>query len=520
MEWTTGKSTNEICPYAFEKRGIMTTKSCFLLLTLLLFVRVGSVCAETSSASWSSGFVLPQYSQTISLDFKDADLKDIMKMISRQIGINFVFESGIKVDPITVFMENVPVEEALDMILSSNKLTYVFVPETNIVRIKTIEDTQQVRETRVYQLHYSTVQSSAVGGTLESGSAGGDSGGGSSGGGGASSGGGSSESDASSLGDIKGAILALVGDDGMVVEDPRTNSLVVSSPVRFFPEVEKLIALMDVPVPQIVIDLEMLDVGKSDVDNLGVKFGGAMASVTASGAIPSNENTGYERYKDILRFYEEGNMTSSLNAAINFLRTRTGSRSLARPRIMTLNNQKAEIRLQAEEVVGEKRVLGTDGAPDTFEAERMPTGIILTVTPQANIATGEILLALSPKVIEARQGLTFENRSYKNPEERGIDAYLKVKSGHTIVIAGLLRSEKTNAVTKLPFLGDIPFLGMAFRYKESSVNERELITIVTPSILGMGELPQAEHTPTSSTYFNPPQADVDGKLRITGEQNR
>lgn len=516
LEWTTGKSTNEICLYAFEKRGIMTTKSCFILLTLLFLVRVGSVYAEISSASWSSGFVLPQYSQTISLDFKDADLKDIMKMISRQIGINFVFESGVKVDPITVFMENVPVEEALDMILSSNKLTYVFVPDTNIVRIKTIEDTQQVRETRVYQLHYSTVQSSSVGGTLESGSSGGESGG-SGGGGGSSS---SGSDDASSLGDIKGAILSMVGDDGMVVEDPRTNSLVVSSPVRFFPEIEKLIALMDVPVAQIVIDLEMLDVGKSDVDSLGVKFGGALASVTASGAIPSNENTGYERYKDILRFYEEGNMTSSLNAAINFLRTRTGSRSLARPRIMTLNNQKAEIRLQAEEVVGEKRVLGTDGAPDTFEAERMPTGIILTVTPQANMATGEILLALSPKVIEARQGLTFENRSYKNPEERGIDAYLKVKSGHTIVIAGLLRSEKTNAVTKLPFLGDIPFLGMAFRYKEASVNERELITIVTPSILGMGELQHAEHSPTSSAYFNPPQEDSAGKLRITGEQNR
>lgn len=516
MGLMTEKKINKICLHVFGKRGLMTIKSCFLLLTLSFFVCAGVVCAEPSSAAWSSGFILPQYSQTISLDFKDADLKDIMKMISRQIGINFVFESGVKVDPITVFMEKVPVEEALDMILSSNKLTYVFVPDSNIVRIRTIEDARQVRETRVFQLHYATVQSSAVGGTLESGSEG-ESSGGSSGGSSSGSGGGS---EASSLGDIKGAILAMVGDEGMVVEDPRTNSLIISSPARLFPEIEKLIALMDVPVAQIVIDLEMLDVGKNDVDSLGVKFGGALASVTASGAIPSNENTGYERYKDILRFYEEGNMTSSLNAAINFLRTRTGSRSLARPRIMTLNNQKAEIRLQAEEVVGERRILGTDGAPDTFEAERMPTGIILTVTPQANMATGEILLALSPKVIEARQGLTFENRSYKNPEERGIDAYLKVKSGHTIVIAGLLRSEKTNAVTKLPFLGDIPFLGMAFRYKEAAVNERELITIVTPSILGMGELPHAEHTPTSSVYFNTPQENAAGRPRITGEQNR
>jgi type II secretory pathway component GspD/PulD (secretin) len=112
------------------------------------------------------------------------------------------------------------------------------------------------------------------------------------------------------------------------------------------------------------------------------------------------------------------------------------------------------------------------------------TGVFLTVTPQVNLLTDEITLAVEPKVIEAKQGGTFQGYSFKDPEERGVKSILRVKSGDTIFIGGLLRREDVNIVTKVPILGEIPILGMAFRHKDKTGNDRELVVFITPTILG------------------------------------
>lgn len=105
------------------------------------------------------------------------------------------------------------------------------------------------------------------------------------------------------------------------------------------------------------------------------------------------------------------------------------------------------------------------------------------VTPQANLTTKEITMAIAPKVIQARTGATFENQTFKDPEERGSQQILKVKAGETIVIGGLLRTDDSETVTKLPILGDIPFVGRLFRHTNTSNLERELLIFITPTIV-------------------------------------
>ena len=92
-------------------------------------------------------------------------------------------------------------------------------------------------------------------------------------------------------------------------------------------------------------------------------------------------------------------------------------------------------------------------------------------------------MAVVPKVILARTGATFSGNSFKDPEERGSQSILRVPSGDTIVIGGLMRDDSTKTVTKFPILGDIPILGQAFRHTDSSIKERELIIFITPHIL-------------------------------------
>ena len=93
-------------------------------------------------------------------------------------------------------------------------------------------------------------------------------------------------------------------------------------------------------------------------------------------------------------------------------------------------------------------------------------------------------MAITPRVIVARES-SFKVRgvNVKDPEERGVKTFMRVKTGETIVIGGLLRSNDTKAVTKYPLLGDIPILGAAFRHKDKSNDSRELMIFLTPYIL-------------------------------------
>src|SRR3989338_5669699 len=117
---------------------------------------------------------------------------------------------------------------------------------------------------------------------------------------------------------------------------------------------------------------------------------------------------------------------------LQLLKTETDTKSLARPRILTLNNETAQIRISTNEAIGLKTSQTSAGgnlSTQTLEAERSKTGISLTVTPQANLATGNIKMAISPKVIQARQGATFSGQTFRDPEERGTQAILEVPDG-------------------------------------------------------------------------------------------
>ena len=131
------------------------------------------------------------------------------------------------------------------------------------------------------------------------------------------------------------------------------------------------------------------------------------------------------------------------------------------------------------------RSISTTGSgQDTETAERMETGVILTVTPQVNILTRDIMMAVSPKVIDVKKSpLSTAITEFMDPETRGAKVMMRVHDGETIVLGGLLRNIKETTVIKVPLLGDIPFLGRIFRHKNQIQKDRELLIFITPHIL-------------------------------------
>ncbi len=457
----------------------------FRTITLLLAIIL--VMGVPVNATSSDQFILPEYSKKISLDFKEAPLSEVLKMFSKQAQRNFIAANDVATKKVTLFMQDVPVEEALTQVLEANDLIYSADESSGIFVVKSKPTKEEKITTRVYGLKYAHVNSSKLNSTISISATGGVAG--------------ASGATGAVGGGIMAGIQAVLTQGGKVVEDARTNSLIVTDKEANFPNIEKMIAKLDVPVAQIMIQVEMLDISKSTSDLMGVKFGSTPLQLTGGTKnvlYPWNQNNILR--KEDFAFSSGGSSSdtgtpqyttgkvdaSGMTALIQFLRTQNDTRNLARPRILTLNNETAEIKISTNEAIGLTTVTSSatsNSDSQSKQAERVQTGVFLTVTPQANPTTGDIIMAIYPKVIQASLGQSFDGVSFKDPEERGSQSILSIKNGETIVIGGLLRRKDSNEVTKLPILGDIPILGAPFRHKAKSSDERELIIFITPYIL-------------------------------------
>jgi len=154
-----------------------------------------------------------------------------------------------------------------------------------------------------------------------------------------------------------------------------------------------------------------------------------------------------------------------------------------------LNNETAEIFVNTQEAIGTIQQISGGGAgieASTTSAERTDTGVSLRVTPQISMESNEITMFVYPKVKDATTSSTFNSGTtiYKDPEERSTKSLIRIKDGETVVIGGLIRHDRSEVITKVPFLGDIPLLGKFFTHRHKDKDkQRELLVFITPHIV-------------------------------------
>ncbi|MDI6758790.1 MAG: secretin N-terminal domain-containing protein, partial [Candidatus Omnitrophota bacterium] len=454
------------------------------------------------SAQIASGQVHQE--RRISLDFQDAQLKDILKAFSMQSGLNFIASEALQDRTVTLYMDNVSLDRAMEELFKANNLSYEMDKEANIFVVKDWGKLTIETITKVFYLKHATVSSSSLkqemskyltaaaeiktgGKTIATGSTT------------------ASEGTAAATGakwqveqegGITATIKKLLSPDGFLIEDFRTNSLIVTDTPNKIKVISEIIAALDVSVPQVLLEVEILDVSKSVVDKMGIKFSQTPLTASVLGASGSIGFPFKSWSKNFLTGAATERGTLNINkivpyeAQLDFLRTQTDTKFLARPRILTLNNETAEIRLATNELIGIKTTIQTtEGTTTTTEEpERYDTGIILRVTPQINTETNEITIFVYPKIAEANPSNVISvgttNYQYMDPEERSTKTVIKVQNKETVVLGGLIRNERETIVTKLPLLGDLPLIGGLFRHKSLSPNkERELLIFITPRII-------------------------------------
>jgi len=456
----------------------------------------------------------------ISMDLQDASLKDVLKILSMQSNLNFVASEMVQDRKVTLYMDNVPLKEAMDKIFKANNLSYDLDKESSLFIVKDWGQLTVETLTEVFFLKHAMVSSSSLKEEMKNNMV-------------QESADSSSSDSGSSSSEDKGkwkvedeagitqSVKKLLSTAGSVIEDFRTNSLIVTDIPSRMEIVRSVIKALDVAVPQVLLEVEMLDVSKNAVDQLGVDWPTTLATADFTQAfrvfnpfgkkgtsgqgteIDVTEGTGFLEAASWAAPHFGPVVFGVLNSkvSLDFLKTQTDTKFLARPKILTLSNETAEIKIISNEAIGlnsNTQGSGAEGATQTITVERAETGVTLRVTPQVNLDTGEITMFLNPSVSEASTSLTTLTAgiagntttgqyTFRNPETRTTKSMVRVKDGETVVLGGMIVNQTTTTVKKIPILGDIPILGKVFRHTETTPGkERELLVFITPRIIKDG----------------------------------
>ena len=448
------------------KKGNKSFLSFFLILVFFLLFSIFSF-PDSALASLTEDLIAQESWKKISLDLERASLINVLKVFSQQSGLNFIAAQEVADLPVTLYMENVPIRAALDKILDSYELTYELDEGSNIFVVKELIKPEEIKTiTRVYTLQYARINSSPL----------------------------NSESSVSTSGSsLVDALNDILSSEGRISEDSRTNSLIITDlPMRFEP-IEEMIRKLDVPIPQVVIEAEIIDTNKQLLDTLGMQWSGSLYTLTLAGrdglAFPFQSWMNRDEVTEITT----GSVSvpaDSVSATLQLLMTDTDTKVLARPKILTLSNETAEIKITGEEAVGTVTTVDESGNTNT-SAERYEVGVSLRVTPSVNASTGEITMVIEPTV----SSVEASNLSgYFDPQERSAKATVSVNNGETVIIGGLVRKDISDVRTKMPILGDIPLIGALFRHKSVNDQDRELLVFITPRIVKSGGVDLAKST--------------------------
>ncbi len=318
---------------------------------------------------------------------------------------------------------------------------------------------------------------------------------------------------------INDNLRSLLSSEGKVLYGNEPNSIVVIDYPDNVQRVEDYLAMVDTPPQQVLIEARVVESKLQKEHALGVNWQlfadkgylpiGSLKAGTASalGSLPGPLTQNFS-YKNTL--YPPGSSSGTsenpftfaifddnINVVLQTLANAVDTSILSAPRITTVNNRQAELRIIQSYPWAEPQATTTDGVTTvTWVVHFEEVGISLKVTPTIN-EDGQIALELYPQISEKTNELplTASGVSYNVPiiDRREASTKVIIGNGQTLIIGGLIKDKVIRGETKIPFLGDIPGLGYMFKSKKDTVDKTELMIFVSPTIITPNELVRMDH---------------------------
>lgn len=395
--------------------------------------------------------------EPISLNLKDADIKDVLATFAELTGLNIAVDPGVS-GSVTVDFVDVPWDQALDLILRQNGLTFTI--EGSVMRVGTIQRITAEREasarleeqerlqvdltTLAFKLSYARAQ------------------------------------------EVSALLKDIASPRARIIVDTRTNQVIISEIPEVLQTMQNLIATIDIPSRQVMIEARIVESLRTFSQQWGFEWGfsGDLDPATGSGTgLVFPNRIGY----DAGPFeFAAGNPvislslfdvlgTFNLDLALHAAETQGYAKVVSAPRVTTQDNTPAEIQ-SGFQIPYQTRV------NFTTTVTYLDATLRLSVTPQITEA-GTVIMDIAVQKNEPATGLTIAGAAGTPLTTRQARTRLMVRDGGTAVIAGIFQTRDGDARSRVPFIHNIPVIGALFRTHDVTTSHDELLIFITPRIV-------------------------------------
>jgi len=431
--------------------------------------------------------------EKLSLNFQDIEVRSVLQLIADFTDLNLVASDTVS-GRITLRLKNVPWDQALELILKTKGLdkrqignVLLVAPAAEIAAREKLEleNQRQISELAPLRTEFIQVRYATAGELykLFSSSAGGRGAAGGAGGGAAAAGGRSS----------------IVSARGSVIVDERTNAIILTDTVDRLEEFRRVIAQLDIPVRQVLIESRIVTASTSYDQELGIRWGGgSIANVNGTTIKTGGSlNTLNELQNSIVGgtppvITSPDNLVVDLGATaatssfgigftgadylvdleLSALESDGRAEVVARPKVITADKQKATI-LSGTEIPYQEA--SSSGATSVSFKDAV---LSLEVTPQI---TPDDRIIMQLKVTQDSVGRIFNG--VPSIDTNQVETQVLVDNAQTVVLGGIFKNSTTDATEKTPFLGDLPYVGRLFRRTLDKTEKQELLIFITPRII-------------------------------------
>ncbi|MBV8397672.1 MAG: hypothetical protein JOZ17_02890, partial [Acetobacteraceae bacterium] len=383
----------------------------------------------------------------VTLQLRDAPTKMVFEVLQRETGINFILDKDIKSDgKTTIFVQDVPVEQAIDLVLEQNQLARQILADNMVMIYPNTATKQKDYEQQIVRTFYLTNAAPK---------------------------------------DVEGMLKSVLGAKTLFV-DERANVIVMRDTPDAVRMAEKLVTSVDVAEPEVMLELEVLEISRSRIQDLGIQYPGsatftpnpvgtAAAGVTAGGLVLS----------DLAHQSSHTIGVSSLAVTLNAMKQAGEVNTLASPRIRARNKEKAKVLIGSREPVITNSVTPTAaGTPVvTGSVQYLDVGLTLEVQPTVYLDS-DVAVKLNLEVSSIlKQVTTASGTIAYEIGTRNANTLLRLKDGETQILAGLIQDSDTRTANSIPLLGDIPILSRLFGTNHRDREKDEIVLSVTPRII-------------------------------------
>jgi general secretion pathway protein D len=421
--------------------------------------------------------------QPVTLQFRNAGLKEVLEALGKAARINFVFDKDVRNDPFSVSLQDKPFDEALNLILNSNSL---FAQRASsdliIISPNTKQKQEQYQDLMIRTFYLSNAKAKDM-----------------------------------------LALLKTMLDAKHIHANEPLNTIVIRDQPEKVELAEKIILANDLEDSEVLFDVEILEVDRTVDQTYGLSYPKQVAAalVPPGFAAPLLENVVPQfTFRQLTNLGPDSYLFKlPTNVQLDFFKRVTDAKTLAAPKVRVVNNKKAEINIGDKQpiLLSTTNVLpgqaATGAVPTTSTVtsiEFRDTGVKLTVEPAIHLGD-ELSLKMKVEVIRLGDQVILQ----ANPPitqfkfgNRSAETMLNVRNGETIVLGGLLQEEDRRTKVTIPWLGDIPFLGNLISSFKTQRVTTEVILTLTPHIVQPMRPPglqtQAFWSGTESVYATSP----------------